>query len=71
MLEVFEIGSAVEFVSGQGTATVSGISIRQTGVTYECVWWDGGSRKQEWVHSFEIRSASECDKKIGFLRDSK
>ena len=37
-------------------------------VTYEGAWWDGNSRKSEWLEQFEVTRREESSAmKIGFV----
>lgn len=40
-------------------ARVSAIMIRGQTVSYELVWWEGTSRKCEWVNEFEVGGSEE------------
>jgi len=36
-------------------AVVSAITIRDRNVSYEVTWWDGRTRKSEWIDRSEVR----------------
>lgn len=56
---VIEIGSAVSIGTKDDpiAAVVQAVSLRGEGgavAQYECVWWDGKTRKSEWVGEDEV-----------------
>jgi hypothetical protein len=66
-MEVFAVGSTV-YIRKNIEASVIAVSIRRSSVQYEVVWWDGMSRKTDWVQAFEISKHDDShNTKIGFL----
>lgn len=67
--QVWPVGAKV-IVGTDITGTVTGIMLR-AGVTYEVVWWDGRTRRCEWLAECEIKPGSEDSTKlrIGFKHD--
>ena len=58
-MNVIPIGSLVYLVGSRPRgfhmpAFVTAVCIRDSGVTYECVWWNGEDRKCEWISRGEI-----------------
>jgi len=68
MVEVIDIGSWV-IIGDDVPAKVTRICIRDNGnVSYELSWWDGRTRKSEWLEAFEVTTDSERGSlQIGFL----
>jgi hypothetical protein len=66
-LTVYEIGSDVAVNKGLIDAKVSAILIRGDHVKYEIVFWDGSSRKTEWVEPNEIWGKATSKMRIGYL----
>lgn len=61
-VEVMRIGSAVLVGPSDDMvhATISGVLIRGIdNVQYECVWWDGKTRKAEWCNAVEVVPADK------------
>lgn len=55
MIEVFQIGSPV-YIGEHIEAKVLAISIYEHNrVSYQVVWWDGNTRKTDWLESFEVQ----------------
>ena len=73
---VLEIGSSVNIgtVDDPIPAVIHAVSLRGKGgavAQYECVWWDGKTRKAEWVDEREIVQPSKplaAKMNIGFSR---
>lgn len=65
-MKLFPVGTSVQIDSGL-PATVTGINIRERGVSYEVVWWEDRKRFNEWLFEFEVKGRAE-DKtlEIGF-----
>ena len=63
---MYSIGSDVRV--GGRTVKIIGAAIREGGPkSYEVVWWDGASRKCEWIDPIEIEQGSaERQTRIGF-----
>jgi uncharacterized protein YodC (DUF2158 family) len=60
---VIEIGSPVNIGTADDPihAVIQAVSLRGVGgsvAQYECVWWDGKTRKSEWIGEDEIVQAS-------------
>lgn len=74
MIEVYLIGSEVKVASEENAikAKIIAIGIRSNDrVSYEISWWDGRSRKTDWIEACEIVGVDNANKmKIGF-RDKK
>ena len=68
MIEVYPIGSHVCVVRPEEfLAMVVAVSIRGEGrVSYECVWWDGKTRRCEWLETCEVHSRDTTRQRIGF-----
>jgi sugar lactone lactonase YvrE len=67
-LEVYRPGSEVR-IGKDISAIVNAVCISANGrVTYEVVWWDGRTRKSDWLASCEVEQSSEKSdrKSIGF-----
>ena len=67
-MEVFRVGSAV-FIGKDIPAMITAVCIRDSGVTYETVWWDGRTRKQEWLQADEISDEKVPSMQIGFKNE--
>lgn len=54
-LELIEIGTEV-LLNGGLPAKVSAVTIRgiENFVAYECVWWNEGERKVDWIPSVQV-----------------
>jgi len=49
------IGNGVsEFPHRDIPAVVSGVCVDKDGISYKCVWYDGRTRKEEWLLSNEV-----------------
>lgn len=68
MVDVLDIGSTVQIgpAGDSFTAEVIGVCVYATGVEYQCAYWDGRTRKTEWLKSREIHSVNEPKSFIGF-----
>lgn len=65
-LTVYPIGAAVRLQTDI-LATVIGIFIEQSGVSYKVSWWDGRKRESTYVYEVEITKAvNQLSQKIGF-----
>jgi hypothetical protein len=54
-LKVFQIGSPV-YIGDHIEATILAISIYEHNrVSYQVAWWDGNTRKTDWLESFEVQ----------------
>lgn len=51
-----EIGAPVRLIEVDRPGTVTGCLRSTDGLQYQVVWWDNGSRKAEWLNSFEIEA---------------
>jgi hypothetical protein len=59
MLTVIRPGTKATLCDGEIVATVTQVCVLPEGrVRYEVVWWDGRTRKSEWVEPFELRVAA-------------
>jgi hypothetical protein len=66
--EFFSIGSQVEFgyEDSRMLGIITGVAIYSFQVQYQVVWWDGGTRRQEWLSYLEIESVEGSKTKFGF-----
>ena len=66
-IEVMQVGSPVT-LSDNIPARITGIAINEKcHLTYRCVWWDGRTRKNEWLEQFEVTRTDETQgMTIGF-----
>ena len=66
-IEVMQVGSHV-MLSEDIRARITGIMIDdKCHVTYRCVWWEGGTRNNEWLEHFEVAGADEPEvMQVGF-----
>ena len=65
-IELIPAGTEVK-VGDDIEAVVTAACIRDLDVTYECVWWDGRTRKSEWLPSWQIRVAQNTGAlRVGF-----
>lgn len=67
-LSVFAPGTQVK-LGGEVEAMITGISIREKGIMYECVWWNGRTREEKWVSDLEIDASFKRTLSIGFHRN--
>lgn len=65
-MTLIEIGAKVEVVEQGVRGIVTAISIRPQGISYEVVWWDGKTRKCEFLEEMEVMQMSRNTKTIGF-----
>lgn len=67
-LTVIPIGTPVNVGTPDDpiVATVSAFSVRgrASSIQYECVWWDGKTRKSEWVDESELWTTNKKPLKI-------
>lgn len=56
-LSVFACGTDVEIGPEESPieAMVTAITVRGRNVSYEITWWDGRTRKSEWIDQSEVR----------------
>lgn len=68
-IEVFAIGSQVEFIDGSTKATVTQVCIQADNrVSYEIAWWSNNSRTTGWVSTAEIKAVKSAERqRIGFI----
>ena len=66
-IEVMQVGSPVT-ISDDIPARITGILIGENcGIQYQCAWWDGRTRNNEWLEQFEVTGTDEAQNmKIGF-----
>lgn len=66
-LTVFECGSTVGIgPDAKVEAIITAINIRFTNLQYEVEWWDGNTRKTEWLNA-ELLTVIDAKKtRIGF-----
>lgn len=67
LLEVYLVGQSV-WIGKDITATITGIWIRGNNhVSYQCSWWDGRTRKEEWFPDFEVQALPDPQRlRVGF-----
>lgn len=67
-IEVFAVGSQVEFRDGGTRATVTQVCIQaDSRISYEVAWWSGSSRNTGWVSIAEIKPVEKTGRqRIGF-----
>jgi len=69
-MKIYAIGTDVSIHTSQNDipAKVNAVIIKDTGVSYECIWWsDHNTRKCEWISGFEVGDSENSDtQKIGF-----
>lgn len=65
-MNLWQVGSWV--MIGDGIpAQVKQICIGETGVEYECVWWEMRTRKCEWLSALELKQHPDCKAtEVGF-----
>lgn len=63
-VEIYKVGSKVK-LTPEVEGTINGVTIRSTGVLYECVWFNGRTRCSDWFYEHELTSDQEKIK-IGF-----
>ncbi len=65
----YDIGATVK-IANELTGVVTAISIRAYQNLYEVVWWDGKTRKCEWLQDVELKAVSgEPQLRIGFRQE--
>lgn len=65
--EVYHPGAEV-LIGGSVPAVVTAVMIRAGHTSYEVAWWDGRTRKNEWLQSFElVPKSADQQVRIGFL----
>lgn len=71
-LQVYAIGSKCIISPGSEAieGLITGIMIRPgSSVSYQCVWWDGRTRGEEWLEELEVCVVGEgCIQTIGFAK---
>ena len=71
-MTIIEIGARIKIAGGLIDAQVTAACIRSSRVTYECVWWDGNTRKCEWLDAVELSATEQTNiVKIGFSRSNR
>ncbi len=70
-IEVLAIGSRVLIAEQELPARIIGVWIKMGNVVcYRCSWWDGRTRKEEWLEAGEVHAVGEVETlKIGFHRN--
>lgn len=58
-IEVLRHGTEV-IIDGNIKAFILSVEIRGSTISYQCCWWDGRTRKTEWVTQGEVRPAGEA-----------
>ncbi len=70
MIEVFSPKTKVKLVKDIEGLITSILINSKNDVCYKVVWWDGNTRKEEWVKDYEIIYDSYNKKeKIGFTKN--
>lgn len=70
----YDIGDRIKIsLDGSMDAVVSGICVTACdSVTYRCIWYHDGSRKDDWLRSFEMRGdGAKVEIQAGFNGDEK
>lgn len=69
MLNLISIGSTVKLSVGDIEGVVTGIQITNNlRVLYSVVWWNGRTREEKWLDTFEVVSVTKSlVTKIGFV----
>lgn len=66
MVSVIPCGQDVR-IGDDIPAKVSAVSIRDKRILYEVTWWDGRTRKVEWLEEFEVKQTCATPRSaIGF-----
>jgi hypothetical protein len=69
-MTLYKIGTEVEIWQSDGKSIkghVHAITIRESGVIYNVVWWNGDARHDKWLAEYEVRDHARSEKhKIGF-----
>jgi hypothetical protein len=66
-MELLKQGQRVVVLGTDVKAVITGLSSKgETCLMYERAWWTSGSRKEEWVYSFEIEPYIDNSKPAGF-----
>jgi len=70
-IEVMQVGSPV-MLSGDIPARITSIWIEdKCRIQYQCAWWEGRTRRCEWIEQFEVVRTDETQgMKIGFRDDA-
>ena len=67
-MDVYPIGAIVKIgIDRKIEGIIQGIYIREDGVTYSIVWWDGNQRRNEWLYGNEIFENTAPVLNIGFM----
>lgn len=68
VIELYKIGCTI-LIDENIEAIITGICIKGNyHITYECTWWDGKTRKCEWLEETEIKLHDKTKlSKIGFF----
>ena len=65
-IEVYKIGTKIK-VGDDIPATIVGVALYTSSIEYKIVYWDGKTRKIEWIDESEFDTISiETKEKIGF-----
>lgn len=68
-IEVIPVGSKVKIIEGP-QATVTCVSIRSGGISYECGYWNGGTFESKYFEDFLVVHDGKTKQRIGFLQAS-
>lgn len=68
-LTVLDSGARVTLADGV-PAVVLAAAIRQRAVSYHVAWWDGRTRREEWLSAHELTADLDAPRlRIGFRRE--
>jgi hypothetical protein len=54
-------------IGGGVKGVITAVCMRGTRITYEVTWWDGATRRAEWMDAIEVNTESTSRQKIGFI----
>jgi len=69
-MEVLAIGSKVKIKQPNRNGIILAVCIRgkTLNVSYECVWWETGTRHSKWLEDIEVHKKEAEKLKIGFQK---
>jgi hypothetical protein len=70
-IEVFAIGSPVNIIHANQCGTVTSVCVHACNrVRYEVAWWEGVTRRCEWLEAFEVEAGEKSERSvIGFREE--
>jgi hypothetical protein len=71
LVEVFSVGSQVNIVHANQSGTVAAVCVYAGDrVQYQVAWWDGVTRRCEWLEAFEVEASEKAERMgIGFREE--